>query len=72
MTIEMGGEIYLSTTEACSAIGVSRETLNRYVNQGLITRYKRGLARTAYYKETDVDALIRRREEIREDPVDKE
>jgi excisionase family DNA binding protein len=67
MTIEINGETYLTTNEACQAVGVSRETLNRYVNNGLIRRYKQGIVRTAYYKRTDVDELIRRRSEIQED-----
>ncbi len=67
MTIQIAGETYLSTPEACRDIGVSRETLNRYVNSGLIRRYKQGLARTAYYKQADVHTLIERRSELRED-----
>jgi len=67
MPIQINGETFLSTSEACTAIGVSRETLNRYVNGGLIQRYKRGLARSAYYKQADVQALIARRSEMRED-----
>lgn len=67
MPIQIDGETFLSTAEACRLIGVSRETLNRYVNNGLIRRYKQGIARTAYYKQTDVQELIRRRSEIRED-----
>jgi excisionase family DNA binding protein len=67
MPIQIDGETYLTTPEACRAIGVSRETLNRYVQDGLIRRYKRGLARTAYYKEIEVQELARKRFEIRED-----
>jgi predicted site-specific integrase-resolvase len=67
MPINIDGETYLNTAETCRAVGVSRETLNRYVQDGLIRRYKRGLSRTAYYKETDVQELARKRFEIRED-----
>jgi excisionase family DNA binding protein len=67
MPITIDGETYLTTAEACKAIGVSRETLNRYVQDGLIRRYKRGLARTAYYKEIEVEELARRRSEMREE-----
>lgn len=67
MPIQIEGETYLSTSEACRAIGVSRETLNRYVQDGRIRRYKRGLSRTAYYKETEVEGLARTRWELRED-----
>lgn len=67
MTIEIDGETYLSTKEACRVIGVSRETLNRYVNDNLIKRYKRGLAGNAYYKQADAQELARKRQELHED-----
>lgn len=67
MTISIDGETFLDTTETCSALGVSRETLNRYVKRGLLRRYKRGLSRTAYYKEAEVDNLARKRFEMREE-----
>ncbi len=67
MTIEINGETYLSTVEACSAIGVSRETLNNYVNVGRIKRYKQGIKRMSFYKQSDVNNLVAQREEIRED-----
>jgi hypothetical protein len=69
MPTTIDGEIYYNTNEACKAIGVSRETLNRYVNQGLIRRYKQGITRTAYYKERDIEELVRRRAEIREEDL---
>lgn len=67
MPTQIDGETFLSTREACQAIGVTRETLNRYVNTGLIRRYKQGLTRAAYYKQDDVQELIRRRSDIQED-----
>ena len=67
MPVTIDGETYLTTAEACRAVGVSRETLNRYVQDGLIRRYKRGLARAAYYKETEIEELNRKRSEMRED-----
>lgn len=68
MTLELGGETYLNTKEACELLGgITRQTLDRYVANGLIRRYKQGLARTAYYKQDDVIELGRKRSEIRED-----
>jgi excisionase family DNA binding protein len=67
MPIEMDGEIYLSTAEACSAIGMSRDTLNRYVQEGRIKRYKRGVMRNAYYKRSDVEQISEWRSKLRED-----
>jgi excisionase family DNA binding protein len=66
MPVEMDGEIFLTTAEACQAIGISRDTLNRYVQEGRIKRYKRGVMRNAYYKRSDVDRIIEWRSELRE------
>jgi DNA-binding transcriptional MerR regulator len=66
MPIEIDGETFLTANEAAKAIGVSRETLNRYVTQGLISRFKRGLARATYYKQVDVETLIKKRSQMRE------
>jgi excisionase family DNA binding protein len=70
MTLEIDGETFLTTNEACRAIGVSRETLNRYVNNGLIKRYKKGITRNAYYKQADVNELVRKRSELQEDEIE--
>jgi len=66
MPIEIDGETFLTANEAAKTIGISRETLNRYVNQGLISRFKKGLSRATYYKKTDVEELIRKRSTLRE------
>lgn len=58
MPIEIKGETYYNTSEACRHLGVSREALNNYVNNGRITRYKQGIGRTAYYKLADLDRLL--------------
>lgn len=67
MTIQISGETYLSTNETIAAIGITKQTLNRYVNQGLIKRHKQGFSRSSFYKETDVLELIERRSTVRED-----
>lgn len=63
MTIQIKGETYLSTSEACQHLGISRETLNNYVNSGRIRRYKQGIGRTTYYKLVDLDKLLEMRED---------
>jgi excisionase family DNA binding protein len=67
MTTEIDGVIYLSTKEACRVIGVSRETLNRYVNDGRIKRFKRGITGNALYREDAAQELAKLRSEVRED-----
>ncbi len=67
MPVVIDGETYLNTSEACEHLGVSRETLNNYVNAGRLHRYKRGIGRTAYYKQSDLDRLLEMRREDHED-----
>ena len=66
MPVEIEGEIFLTADETTKAIGISRETLNRYVKQGLIPKFKKGLSRTTYFKKDDIDELIRQRSTMRE------
>ncbi len=67
MPIELKGETYLNTSEACTHLGISRETLNNYVNAGRIKRYKQGIGRTSYYKLLDLNRLLELREDTSED-----
>jgi len=61
--ITVVGIVYLNTTEACGYLGISRETLNNYVNAGRLHRYKRGIGRAAYYRQSDLDRLLEMRRE---------
>jgi excisionase family DNA binding protein len=61
MPTQFEGETYLSTKEACERIKVSRDTLNRFVHQKRLKRYKmKGV--TSYYKESEIDSVISMRE----------
>jgi excisionase family DNA binding protein len=57
MTIEIDGETYYTTEEACSYLGVSRDTLNRMAKDGRLHKYRQGFARTVYYRQTELEAL---------------
>jgi len=57
MPIQMDGETYYSTDEACSYLGVSRDTLNRMTKDGRLHKYRQGFARTVYYRQSELDAL---------------
>ena len=63
MPIQIGDETYLSTPEACERLSVSRETLNNHVKSGRLRRYKQGVRRTSYYKQSEIDKLLEFREE---------
>ena len=66
MTIVKDGETYLSTEEACDFLGVTRQTLSRYVRDGRLQQYRQGITRTIYYKQTELQSLA----DIR--PVDRD
>lgn len=50
-------EVYLSADEVCQRLGISRPTLESYVEQGLLTKYRRTLARRTFFKESEIYRL---------------
>jgi excisionase family DNA binding protein len=55
--IQMHGETYYSTEEACDYLGVSRQTLNSWVNKGRLRKYRQGFDRLIYYSRSELEAL---------------
>jgi excisionase family DNA binding protein len=53
------GEVYLTVEEATEYLGVSRDTLERYARAGPLTKYRRGVTRRIYYKQSELDQLNR-------------
>lgn len=51
------GEVYLTVEEATQHIGVSRDTLERYAKAGELIKYRRGVTRRIYYKQSELDRL---------------
>lgn len=62
MPIQFEGDTYLTTSEACERVDVSRETLNNYVKAGKLNRFKKK-GRTSYYKQSELDSLFKIRKE---------
>ena len=54
---QQGEEEYLTPEAASTYLGVSRRTLERYVRQGHIPRYKRGISRVVF-KRSDLDRFL--------------
>ena len=59
MPITEDGETYLTVKEAYERLGISRQALNGYVQRGVLNKYQRTLARRVFFKEVEVDALMR-------------
>lgn len=67
MPIQINNETYLNTNEATTYLGVSRPTLDSLVSSGRLTRYKQGIRKTHYYKQSDLARLLELREDTEPD-----
>ena len=54
---DQSNETWLNPQDACKRLGVSRATLERYVNLGHIHKYRRGL-RTVLFKQSELDRFL--------------
>jgi len=57
-------EKYLTANEACSMLNITRKTLDRYVERGLLHKYRRGL-RSVMFKQSELNQLAEHLSEIR-------
>ncbi len=48
---------YLTPKEACELLGVTRKTLERYVERKLIAKYRQGL-RNVLFKRSELEAFL--------------
>ena len=54
-----GNEDFMASEEACKRLGVSPRTLERYVRDGLLKKYRRKIGREVFYKQSEVEDLLR-------------
>ncbi len=52
-------EDFLTSEEACKRLNVSPRTLERYVRNGLLKKYRRRIGREVFYKRSEVEDLLR-------------
>ena len=52
-------EDFLTSEEAAKRLNVSSRTLERYVRDGLLKKYRRRIGREVYYKRSEVEDLLR-------------
>ena len=52
-------EDFLTSEEACKRLNVSSRTLERYVRDGLLKKYRRRIGRKVFYKRSEVEDLLR-------------
>jgi len=58
MTDEQQSE-YVDVKEACRILGVSRASLDKYVRDGMLTRYEMRAPHRTFYKRAALEALKR-------------
>lgn len=52
-------EDFLTSEEAAKRLSVSSRTIERYVKDGLLKKYRRRIGREVYYKRSEVEDLLR-------------
>jgi excisionase family DNA binding protein len=57
MPIEINNETYYTVNEALAYLGISRDTLYRRIDEGLLQKYTHGLKNRVYFRLSDLDAL---------------
>lgn len=57
MPIVVDNVEYMSVSEACEYLGVSRQTLRLRAKENHMIAYKQGVTRNVYYKKSDLDSL---------------
>lgn len=65
MPIQIDGEVYYTTKEACSFLGVTRQTLDSYREKFNLKPRKRGFTTTNYYRLSDLEYIQSEREKFK-------
>jgi excisionase family DNA binding protein len=50
---------YMTSEEASRRLGVSSRTLERYVKEGLLKKYRRKIGRGVFYNRLEIEDLLR-------------
>ena len=59
MVTRQDDEDFMTSEEACKRLSVSPRTLERYVRNGLLKKYRRKIGREVFYKRSEVEDLLR-------------
>jgi len=57
MPIEINDEIYYTVNETLAYLGISRDTLYRRIDEGLLQKYTHGVKNRVYFRLVDLNAL---------------
>lgn len=57
--LEVEGDVYLTSAEACQILGVKPATLYAYVSRGVLRSYRQGIRRERLYRLAHVESLLK-------------
>ena len=57
MSIEIDGQVYYRTSEACKKTGVSRATLFRWLKAGILEKYRKDRRGWRIFREEDLNKI---------------
>ena len=57
MPLEINGQLLYSTTETCKRAGISRATLNRWLQKGVLNKIRRDRRGWKFFTEEDLIAI---------------
>jgi citrate synthase len=57
--LEVQGDVYLTSGEACEMLGVKASTLYAYVSRNVLASYRQGIRRERLYRLEDIEDLLR-------------
>lgn len=57
--LEVSGDVFLTSQEACEMLGVKSSTLYAYVSRNVLKSYRQGVRRERLYRLKDIEDLLR-------------
>jgi excisionase family DNA binding protein len=57
--LDLEGDVYLTSAEACAMLGVKPATLYAYVTRNVLTSYRQGIRRERLYRLQDIERLLK-------------
>jgi len=64
MPIEINGQVYYKTSEACKKTGISRATLFRWLQSGILEKYYKDRRGWRLFTEDDLNKIRKEAEKI--------
>jgi predicted site-specific integrase-resolvase len=70
MPIEINGQVYYKTSEACKKTGISRATLFRWLQAGILEKYHKDRRGWRLFTDSDLEKIRNEAEKINVEEAD--